>query len=360
VAAVQQIQAGGRIYTTVEDLRTRYRLVFGGRVVEEDGGAPLRAPFAVTAGYPGLWLKALRDGFFAAGGVPERLFPLLATTPYAVDLEVTAAGYRPASASVHLPAGAAFPRPLVTLELRRLPIRIQGRVVETAGEREPIAGAAVDVADPRLLALRTPLRFAHPAATPVAACPLAPVGGALATRRVAAAGGTVLDLDRRTGLAPGSVVRLGAAGRYEFRLVDAVATPPDPSQPGEVTLRQPLLRTLEAGGAVQRVDPGAATATTTLAAAAEAGEALLRLGDDLDAAAVRIEAELSPRVEYQAVGTVTGGDGYYRLDGVGPVSRVRLEAGAAGYHEMTVPKLWVLDYGQPVNVVDLSLEKVTP
>ncbi len=61
------------------------------------------------------------------------------------------------------------------------------------------------------------------------------------------------------------------------------------------------------------------------------------------------------RVEYHALGALTDAEGFYRLDGIGRVRTVHLDAGATGFAALSEPVSWTINYGQPVNVVNFRL-----
>lgn len=350
-----QIAANQRLYTVVEDLTTVYRLLVDGCVEDALSGELLRSPFTVSTDRDDLRVKATGDGWFAVGGDPELAFSLLATDAYAFELAVAAPGYRGQAQTVNVAAGSSFPLAPVVFALRRRPVRLQGRVTEAAGDHAPIAGAQVAIEAGKVLALRTPLSLRHGAGVEVRECPLTPSGSAKQLHFAAAAGDDTVTLSERTGLAPDNVLRLGPAERFEFARIQSLAPDPaDPGQPGEVTLRTPLRRSLPQGAAARRVNPAPTAAAQALAADAEAGEGVLTLAAPLAATAVRVEVEASPEVEYHAVGALTDTGGYYRFDGIAGIAKATFVAGAAGF--VDGDQKWVIDYDTPVNVLDFRLE----
>ncbi len=350
-----QVIANQRLYTVVKDLTTSFRLLLHGRVEDELTGELLRSPFTVGVDRDDLVAKSVGDGLLAIGGDPELAFSMLATDAYSFDLHVTAPGYREQQRTIPVPAASTFPLPAVTFSLRRQPVRLQGRVTRAAAGHPPIPGAGITVQAGTVLALRTPLSFDHAAGVEVRECVLAPAGGAKQLELPGLAGESSVTLSDRLGLGGGDVLRLGPPESYEFAIIDSLAPQPaDPNQPGEVTLRTPLRRSLAAGAEAQRVNPAAAAVAPQLAAAAVAGEAVLTLDNLLAAAAIRIETAAAPEVEYHAVGALTDADGYYSLDGIAGLRATRFVASAAGFDDGEQP--WVIDYDNHVNVLDFRLE----
>jgi hypothetical protein len=154
-----QIAAADRLYTVVEDLTSLFRVVVSGRVRDAIDGDPLRAGFRVGTSRRELVARTLPDGLFAVAADPALAFPSDAAA-YDFELEVSAPGYRPETVAVPVPPASTFPLAPLDVSLRRLPVRVQGRVVRAAGG-DPVAGARVTVQAPEVLALHAPLAFAH-------------------------------------------------------------------------------------------------------------------------------------------------------------------------------------------------------
>lgn len=352
-----QIAANGRLYTAVADLTTTFRLVVAGRLTDALDGGVLRRPLRVEASRRGLVVKTFGDGLFAVAADPALAFPLLATDPYDFELAFTVPGYRPLTVAVPVSAGSVFPLAELAPALRRLPVRVQGRVT-AAATGAPLAGARVGLQEAQLLPLAAPLAFPHPPGTEVRECTLAPVGPLRQVAAPAAGGGATLVLSDRLGLAPGQVLRLGPPHRAELGLLASLAPEPaDPGLPGEVTLSAPLRRSQPQGSPVQRVSalPGAASQPLGLDAAA--GEGVLVLAGPLAVSAggaVRVEVPPSPALELHLTGTETDAAGYYRLDGVAGIAGATFLAGAAGFLDGVTP--WIIDATHPVNVLDFRLE----
>jgi len=142
VSTPHQVQAGDLLYTVADDCTAPYWAIFTGAVTDEIMGAFDAPGFTVEAGLAGLATKTTGNGLFAVTGYPEQAFPKLAMMGTAVPLTFKAPGFRDLTIPQPVPAGATFPVPVGTVRLRRLPARIQGRVVNDL-TRAPIAGALV-------------------------------------------------------------------------------------------------------------------------------------------------------------------------------------------------------------------------
>jgi hypothetical protein len=97
----------------------------------------------------------------------------------------------------------------------------------------------------------------------------------------AAAGDVVISLDNRLGLAPGDVLRIGAAPAEEYGTVREISEPRSvPPDAGAVVLTRPLRRTHVSGAAVQRqhvptVDPARQPTLVLLASGPDSNELLV-------------------------------------------------------------------------------------
>jgi len=354
------IQANGtRLYSVADDITSVYRAVITGAVSDEILGDFVAPGFTVSVTRTDLGCKTTAEGLFAITGYVEQSFPKLNLMGYSVDLTLGAPGFRDYALSVAIPQNASFPVPAPAIAMRRLPVRVQGRIVADTAQRLPIAGARVSSVDPsspppsHLVALRSPLYFAHAAAVTALELSMTVSGSAQLTS-VAANGAKVLNLSDRTGLAVDSVLRLSNASRtlLEYGVVESMGPG---SGTGQVFLRNALNRTYSAGVATQVdfVSPGAVTATATLSADANAGDGILVASQLLTGPTVAIEPGTAA-VEYHDLGAVTDSNGYYFLDGIGRTPEIFLQASAGGFTALT--QGWVVEYDQEVNVVDFRLQ----
>lgn len=348
-----QISTGDRLYTVVHDLTTTFELLLVVRVEDALTGELVPNPIAIGPDRSALLVKSEASGYVVIAADVDLAFPRLAVDAYDFEVRIRALGYREVALPVHLPAATSLPMPAVTVTLRRVPVRVQGRVVRAAGDHDPIAGARVTIQADDVLALHTPLSHDHLAGAAVRACALNPAGAIKQLTAAVAAGETRLPLSDRLALAPGDVLRLGPPHRLELALIDSLAPdPPNPALPGEVTLRTPLRRTLPAGAEVEEVTPAPGAAATTLARAVQTGEGVLALAAPLAADSVRLEAAASPDVEYHVIGALTDAEGYYRLDGIG-ITAATFVASAPGFVDL--PRAWRID-STPTAFLNFRLE----
>ena len=89
MAPVVDIRVGSRTYPTVEDVELSFGVLLRGRVLDEVGDAP-PTPFTVRTQLRHTFVKTREDGAFAIAGVADRVFPDLAATGYAANVEVEA------------------------------------------------------------------------------------------------------------------------------------------------------------------------------------------------------------------------------------------------------------------------------
>ena len=351
-----EVDVNSEVYTVVDAATTVYWAVIAGVLTDEVFGAFSAPVFAVELARPDLDTKVLSNGMYAIAGYPDQSFPKLATTSYLVSYVLTAPGFRDHAVTVTIPANAMFPVPAPTAAMRRLPVRIQGRVVNNA-TRLPIAGASVASIDPttppaiHTSALRSPLYFAHASGAAVQPVSIASAGSALLTENVAGAA-QVLNLSTRTGLAAGSIVRLANATgvRLEYGVVDHLG-PGSASAPGQVFLRNALNRSYPVvGTAVAFVNATLIGAAATLAVDANAGDGVV-LASQLFSQTIAIETG-GPLAEVHEVGALSDSDGYYGFDGIGRVQEILLQAVQGASHQVAD---WFVEYDQPVNVVDFRL-----
>ena len=360
MALVQQIQANNWLYAVVRDLSKIYRALVVGTVMDEITGEPLRAPFRLRVNRADVDVNILRDGIFGIGGEAERVFPQLDSTSYTVDLKITATGYRETSRTVFIPARAAFPL-TVPVQLRRTPVRLQGRLVKDVTGHPPVTnGTVTTVGGPTVgehtIALRTPLRFDHQGATVVRQCQFATSGAAKQLAADASAGAHTITLDNRAGLAVNNILRIGPQINVEYVVIESLdPLPVDPNQPGRVTLKGALNQSFTVNTLVQKVTQTVGGPVRHLTRAADAGDGLILLDGVPSTDAVRIENAASAQVEHHALGALTDAEGFYRLGGIGRLRALALLTEAAAFPPQT-PVSWTINYEQPVNVVNFRLK----
>ena len=357
MAGSYQIQ-NGETYTVVNDTTTVYWAVITGAAADEIFGSLYAPGFSVELERSDLGSKALDNGLYAITAYPQQSFPNLASTSYTVSYSLLAPGFRDLPLFVTIPIGASFPVLAPAAALRRLPVRVQGRVVSKT-TRLPIGGAAiVSIDNPsapppavHTTALRSPLYFAHASGAPVQEVSVATTGSANLTQNVVG-GDEVLNLSTRTGLAAGSIIQLAyASGVWlEYVVVDHLGTGA-PSSPGQVFLTAPLNYSYPAAATtVSFVTVSPSGGAATLSADADAHDGVL-LTSQLFSQTVAVELG-GPVAEIHEVGALSGTDGYYGFDGIGRAQQLFLQA-KQGASTQVVD--WFVEYDQPLNFVDFRL-----
>jgi hypothetical protein len=359
VAAPHQVQVGNLLYTVVDDCTTTYWAIVTGAVTDEILGEFYAPDFTVETGRADLPAKTTVNGLFAVTGYPEQSFPGHSSTTYPpLTLKLKAPGFRGLTISVPVPAGAPFPIVVPTRTLRRLPVHIQGRVVNDL-TRAPIPNAVVlSVDNPttppaiHTTAVRTPLYFDHAMGAAAQLVNILPAGGTSLTAAVAA-GDQILNLLSRTGLGPNSIVQLSNSsnGTIEYGVVDHLG--PGAPAAGQVFLRNALNRSYAdlLATTVQFVTATLVGGPATLSTDANAGDGVLLASQLLNGTTLVVDTG-TLTAEYHEVGALTDSDGYYGLDGIGRVREIFLRS-SQGALQQTVG--WFIEYDHAVNVVDLRL-----
>lgn len=365
----QTIQAGGFDYRVVfedpaipfEPFQALVRSV----ALDETTGLPLRIQFTALPDQPFARGKTAPDGLFCLMGYPSQVLPDHANSAAVLTLTLRAPGYRDQPVSVNVPAGAPLPIVAPVVRMRRVPVRLMGRITIDDTDRSPIAGASViSVVDPdsppppeSTELLRAPLRFNHAPGINAQQrvlndVVLAPLRSLNADAR---AGSTVIVVNNRQGLAAGQILQVGSERYGEYVSVSAVSTTPaNLSLPGEVTLGTGLVHSFGTLTAIRVYSLGALTGVArSLAHDASAGDGLLIADGDLPSGIVEIID--GPRTELVVVGALTNMDGVYRFDGVGDVAQLFLQFSALGFNTPAKPTPWVINYESAVNVVDYRL-----
>jgi hypothetical protein len=355
LATAHQVKANGLLYTVVDDCTISYQAVVTGEVTDEIFGDFREPGLTVSVSRPDLRPKTSTDGLYAVAGYPAQAFPDLSTTSYPLTLTVGAAGFRTVTLPMTIPMNATFPVPAPPAALRRLPIRIQGRVVKDAIPHNPVGGVLVQ-SQPNpstpttfVTALRSPLYFPHTSGASVQAVSLTSAGSAVLST-AAAAGSNVLNVSTRSGLAPGVLVQLSTPSLelLEYGVVDSLGPGPLAS-PGQVFLASPLNRSYANAGAVSFFSASPAAPAANLLTDADAGDGVLVATRPFTGTTLVADAG-ALNVEYHEIGALTGSDGFYGFDGMGRVQDIVLKAGAS-------PKTvdWFIQYEQPINFVDFRI-----
>lgn len=218
------------------------------QATDELTGAPVTEP-AVSTSIVGLQAAVSNSGYGGLVGVPERVFPGLATIamPYRVDVAVRVPGYIPWSTVVEFTAQAGFPgsfraKDLGVVPLHRLPVSIGVRTVllDAHNRPQPMSGAAVRVsaiwrrvgdltgagAAANMISLPLGVSQDWPAGTPLDSVSLlGPVETPRRLTSAAAPGVRSLDVDILGALTAGDLVGLDTATAGASTYRSPAATP---------------------------------------------------------------------------------------------------------------------------------------
>jgi len=349
----------------VEDLTSVFQALVIGSVTDSvRGGSP--AVFAVRLDRRDIYVKTVEGGLFCLAGDPALVLGDLSVS-HSVSLHVSAPGYREIAATAAIPANAALPVS-IALQLRPLPVRIQGRVV-TGTKRSPVNEAVVrSVDDPaappppappatteHVVALRTWLRSAYPAGSNVNEEDLPTAGTTKTLSADVSSGAQSVRLSNRTGLAVGGLLRFGSAPDHEYVAVSGPTPIVNPSAPGDITLAVPLDRGFAAGSEVRRVTINATGVVRHLSRAAEPGDGVVFLDGTQASPAIQVVHPVGGKNEHHEVGAATDADGYYRLDAIGGVATLFFDARKSGGPALATPLEYRVDYANAINVVDFRL-----
>lgn len=336
-----QVQAQGRTYTVIDDLRVSQTAIITGALVDEVSGLPLQAAALITTDLPGLYVNVTPEGLFAVSAYTELVFPKLATTSYIVNLNITAPGYRAANVAVTIPIAATFPIVRPPIKMRPLPVRVQGRVVKES-DHAPITPAAIASGNPNVLLLRSTLRFDHASGVTINSLSVVPPVRSLTAD--ASQGSNSIFLNDVTGLAAAQLLQIGVDGSAEIAVIALMG--PGPKQ---ITLQAGLRSTFSSGAFVQQLTAGAAV---NLTRSSNAGDGLLLVSAAVAGSAAQIVD--GAQTESCVLNAVSDAAGYYHLNGMTGFVSLKLQCSATGF--TTANKTWSLFYNDPVNVVDFRLK----
>lgn len=361
MATPHQVTVGDLLYTVVDDCTTIYWALLTGSVTDEIFGDLFAPDFTVVTGRSDLASKTTANGLFALTGYPDLSFPHHSATSYNVTLQFKASGFRVLTLIQPVLAGVPFPVVVPQQALRRLPVRIQGRVVNDV-TRAPISGVQVlSIDDPvtpptvHVTALRSPLYFDHKLPSSPTAQNVT-MGTAIATSLAtdAAAGDQVLNLSACNGTGAHPVLQLsnGPQTVVEYAVVDHF-TPGAPPGPGQAFLRNALNHSYPHSTTnATFFTPSTSGGLASLSAEANTGDGVLLANLLLNGTKTLVVDSGALTEEYHEIGALTDADGYYGLDGMGRVQEIFLSS-SQGALKKTVK--WFIEYDHPINVVDLRL-----
>lgn len=367
MSTTYQMQSGDSTYIVVDDTTTTYVAVVTGAVTDQVLGGGIGAGLAVETSRRDLGSRITPQGLFAVTGYPAVAFPKLASTGYSLTLALSAPGFVGQTLAVTIPQNAVFPVSAPSVALRRVPVKIQGRVVDSH-TGDPLSGALVSSvvnplpppANAPTVLLRIPLYYAQPTGTNVQPVTLANVGSGNQLTQSIPAGSSVLPLSSLGGLTPGTLVQLAnqsasASGTLlEYGVVTQLI-PASAGQPAQAVLANPLNRSYSTGTltTVNFFNASPTGSAMALTADAEAGDGLLQVASWVNGTTVMIGAANTSTVEYHELGALTDADGFYAVGGVGGVPGFFPQASHQG--SMSTAAQWFIEFDQPNNVVNFQI-----
>jgi len=363
LSASLTITVDNTTYSVVDDRATFYDVVIQGAVTDEIAGSFNAPGFSVETARADLQSKTTQQGLYGVAGYPNLSFPKLATTSYTVNLTLQAAGYQDYALAVTIPVNAIFPVTAPGAAMRRLPVRLQGRVVVDATGL-PAAGAQVVSVDnpnppsppppppvPHTNLLRSPLYLAHAAGAQAQLVTLTTTGTAQLTL-AAAAGATTVTFNTTAGLSGSAFIRFATPSQT---LVEYAQAHGPGLAAGQIVLRNGLNRSYGAGAGtdVRFVTATPAGSASSLLIDADAGDGVLVTDQLFQSGTLVVDGGSPALVEYHELGAVADGNGYYGFEGVGRVQQLFLRANPATPGTPVLP--WAIEFDQPINVVDLQV-----
>lgn len=334
------------VYTVVDDLQSTYAALITSGLVDEVWGTPLQVEAVITSDIAATGINLGDGALFAVTGYASQVFPQLATTPYTVNLEVVAPGYRTAGVAIHVPAGTTLPFVFAPIKMRPLPVRLQGRVVKDS-DRSPIAAATIASGDNTVLLLRSPLYFDHAAGVTINTYTFTAVGGALTLASPVTGGSNMIFLSSTAGIGPTQTLQIGTDPLTELAIIQSIGP-----LPGQVNLFNSLNSSFPQNSNVQPMNPVGPGASATLQRGSNARDGLVVLSAGLSGTAIQVSD--GAQSEFHLINPVADGSGYYHCDGLTGVESVDLQAIAGGFTTGTAT--WFIVYSDPVNVVDFRLK----
>jgi hypothetical protein len=328
------VVTAGRRYDIDVDIVAQWRVFVWGPVSDDGDGRLLSPTYAVTVDEP-LLAASAHDAGYALVGDPDVALAD-SSTAHPLQLGVTADGYRAAAQTVIVPANPVLPV-VAPIALRRLPVRLTGRVIEAA-TGNAIAGAAIALTGPplpnpaRALLLSPPLvadlspaaRLRGHAVTPVASA--VPVK----TARAGAAGVRDVLLDDLQDLAAGQLLRFGPPDRAHWAEIELL-----PGTPGLVRLPAPLALSVREGepAAPFTLDAAVGPLASPIGAAF-AGEGVV-ITDATPGGDLVVIADPPAPPRFHSQGAISGPAGDYAIAGLARLARIRLAMTASGFTGQT-------------------------
>jgi hypothetical protein len=315
-----QVKTTAHTYTVSDDIPKEHaRLLVQGQLLTLD---PLLS-FELHCATEGIVVKTVAGGFYALVGRPDRIFTLLATQAYEVEITVTAATYLPETVNISIPQTTTFPIAHPPITLRHIPVYLQIQTTQTLNgdNTTPVVNATISTVEDDLRLLRTPLHAPHAQNAVVTGCTLATVGAARTLAAAAPTGVTQLQLTDVTGLANGHTLRLGSDNVFELVELTVVN-----AGNGQVDLAQATTRSHSSGTTARRVNITTSANATTLAQAVERDDGVVQLAAPLIEPVLRVAGTNASETEHAYVGAVGDVNGHARFAGVSQIKSLTLMA----------------------------------
>jgi len=290
-------------------------------------------------------------------GIPQQVFPALATQSYAVMLKLKAPGYIRRKASFSIAQDPNFPisfapPPPVDLALHREPTVITGRTVQASGNSTtPLAGATVSVTGiwrrpppanvtvlsdpPNLISLRPPLYSDRGTVTGrLRRKNLPPIlGDDKFLLDDVLEGAHSIRLSNRQNLAAGNILLIDAnkSDIAEYIAIKTISGASTATQPASITLDYPVVHSHRRNGLIQKVNPQFSDPQKQFAQEALTGDACVFLNNMTGlttGSQVMINGGLNPdEYHYLSLFSVTSdAEGYYRLPPLSRVAQLEIRA----------------------------------
>lgn len=344
-----------------QPLGQRFWAIVRARVIDELTGQPPLSAITIESDALHLAPRVARDGLVGLVGIPQQVFPALASQDYPLMLKVKAVGYISREASFTISKNANFPTnytppPPVDLVLHRRPTVIAGRVVRASGNTTtPISGAVIRVtgvwrkpppanmaiaSDPPNLAwLQPPLYSGRD--TVSGRLELGNLPAILADDKLllddVSEDTNPIRLSNQQNLNPGDILMIDSdqPDIAEYITIKTIAGAGTATQPATITLDYPLLHAHRKNARVQKVNPQPLGPQKQFTQEVLAGDTCVFLNNVTGFTTgnqVRITDGTNP-AEYHQVSlfsTISDAEGYYRLPPLSRVAQLEIRAQHGG------------------------------
>ena len=339
-------------------LGQRFWAIVRARVIDELTGQPPLSAIIIESDALHLVPRVASDGLVGLVGIPQQVFPALASQGYPpLMLKVKAPGYIPCKTSFPIVQDLNFPgtftpSPPAELSLHRKPTVIAGRVVQANGtSTTPLSGAVISITGvwrkpppanmtiasdpPDLVSLHPPLYSDRGAITGQLTLRNLPVilGDDKFLLDDASEGTSPVRLSNQQNLSPGDILLIDSdkpdiAEYIAIKTITGVGTV---TQPATITLDYPLLHSHRRNALVQKVNPQPLGPQKQFTQEALAGDTCVFLnnvtglttGNQVRIAGGPNSAECH---HVSLFSTISDAEGYYRLPLLSRVAQLEIRA----------------------------------